>query len=206
MISAIKQIERIAKKYYTALPYHNFQHALQVRKNAIRFARRCRKYNIPINQEVIEIAALFHDAGYWEVKKDKEEHSAKIAEIELKKVGYPEKFINKIKKTIMATKGGWPLRTAEQKVIRAADLLSFAAGYKKFWEASKRIQKEYGILYKTDRFPVKKWTELVESYLKPDIQLTPKYKSDKFHVKARRNIERFLKDKQTKTLSGSIKI
>jgi len=196
MQHSIKQIEQIAKKHYPSLPYHNFQHALQIRRNALKFVRRCKKYKIPVNREVVEIAALFHDAGYDKVKTNKEEYSSKIAEKELKKLKYPTKFINQVRNSIMATKSSWPLRAraTEQKILRAADLLSFNSSYDNFLKAAKRIQNEYKILYNKDNFPFRKWTELVESYLKEEIKLTPQYKKDDFHRKARKNITRFLKE------------
>jgi predicted metal-dependent HD superfamily phosphohydrolase len=191
----MQQIAALAKKHYRNLPYHNFAHALKVRKAALKFVRRCKKYQVPINQEVVEIAALFHDAGYDQVKNNKEELACKIAEQELKKLNYSAKTIKQVKQSIMATKAGHPLKTNEQKVLRAADLSSFTENYKNFLAASKKIEKEYHLLYSKKPFPVQKWTQMVLSYMDPPIHLTPKYYQDNFHVKAIKNINKYLQSK-----------
>lgn len=190
----LNRITKLAKRHYEDLPYHNFKHAQTVRNNTLKFIKRCRKHEVALDEEVLMIAALFHDAGYSEVKSDKEAHSAKIAERELRKIKYPPSRIAKVKETIMATEKNWPLNTVEQKIIRASDLLSFTTSYKKFLDSSKKIQKEYKILYGKADFPIEEWTKLVKSYLKPQIQITPEHKKDDFHNKAQRNINRYLKD------------
>ncbi|MDD5290030.1 MAG: HD domain-containing protein [Patescibacteria group bacterium] len=186
-------MDSAAKKFYNPrLPYHNFNHALKVKDYVLKLVRRCKKYKIPVNREVVKLAALFHDAGYDQVKTKKEEFACKIAERELKKLGYQPKIIAEVQKTIMATKLGGPLKTTEQKILRAADLSGFMASYPKFVKNNKKIQQEYKLLYKKDYFPNKKWVKLLEAYLKPKIKLTPKYKTDNFHAKARKNIKKFL--------------
>lgn len=182
----------IAEKHYTKIPYHNFEHALDVRNHALKLINRCRKYKIKVDEESIIIAALFHDAGYTEVKKDKEKHSCKIAEEELQKLGYSKDKIIKVKENIMATAQNNELKTIEQKILRAADLHNFMASYPKFEEASKKIREEFKILYPGQRFPIKEWTELVESYVKEEIKITPEHKKDNFNKKAKANIRRFL--------------
>lgn len=191
---SLTTITKLAKKHYENLPYHNFKHAETVRKNTLKFIKRCKKYGVAVDEEVLMIAALFHDAGYSEVKTNKEAHSAKIAEKELRKIKYPSKKIAEVKATIMATEKEGPLKTTEQKIIRASDLLSFTVGYKEFLSTSKKIQKEHKILSKGEDFPIEGWTKLVKSYLKPKIKITPEYIKDDFHNKADKNINRFLKD------------
>lgn len=186
------KLELIAKKYYSPLPYHNFQHALEVKSYAQKLIRRCQKYKVPVNQDIVIIAALFHDAGYDQVKNNKEAYSCQIAARALKKMKYSLSFIQEVKQTIMATKSGYPLRTTEQKILRAADLSGFMNSYPKFLQASRKIQQEYKVLYKNDDFPIKTWAKLVASYLKPNIKLTPEYAKDSWSHKARENIKRFL--------------
>ena len=182
----------IAEKHYTKIPYHNFEHALDVRNYSLKLINRCKKYKIKIDEESIIIAALFHDAGYTEVKENKEKHSCKIVEEELTKLNYSKEKINIVKENIMATAKGEKLKTTEQKILRASDLHNFMASYSKFKEASRKIREEFKILYPGQEFPIKKWTELVESYLEEEIQLTPEHKKDDFHNKARENIKKFL--------------
>lgn len=190
----MRKIELIAKKHYTKLPYHNFEHALSVKKYALKLVRRCKKYKISVNQEIVEIAALFHDAGYTDVKNNKEEHSCQIVEQELKKLKYPPQTIRQIKQTIMATQAGYLLKTIEQKILRAADLSSFTASYQQFLANSQKIEKEYFLLYNKN-LPTKKWLRTMKLYLKPKIILTPQYKKDGFHTRAKRNIDKYLQEK-----------
>jgi predicted metal-dependent HD superfamily phosphohydrolase len=184
----------IAKKHYSNLPYHNFHHAEKVKNYALKLVKRCKKYKVPVNREVVEIAALFHDAGYDKVKTNKEKFACQIMTRELKKLSYTPKFIAEVKRTIMATKLGGPLKTTEQKILRAADLSGFMGSYQEFLKNNKKIQQEYKLLYKKDNFPNKAWAKLVELYLKPKIQLTPEHKEDAFHAKARKNIEKFFRE------------
>lgn len=183
----------IAKKFYNPhLPYHNFHHAKKVKNYAMKLVRRCKKYKVPVNGEVVELAALFHDAGYDQVKTQKEEFACQIMARELKKLDYAPKFIFEVKKTILATKLRGPLRTTEQKILRAADLSGFMASYSEFVKNNKKIQQEYKLFCKKDNFPNKKWVKLIEAYLKPRIRLTPEYKKDNFHARAGKNIKKFL--------------
>lgn len=152
------------------------------------------KNGIKVNEEIIIIAALFHDAGYEEVKENKEQHSCKIMESELKKLNYSIKEINEVKNTIMATEKDYKLTTSEQKILRASDLSGFMFSYQEFKVSSDRIREEFKVLYPGKKFPIKKWTELVESYLIPEIRLTQNYEQDNFHGKAKENIQRFLKE------------
>ncbi|MFA5126781.1 MAG: HD domain-containing protein [Patescibacteria group bacterium] len=195
------KIETIARKHYGKLPYHNFAHALKVRRVALKFIHRCKKYKVPVNREIVEIAALFHDAGYDKVKNNKEELAGKITARELKTLKYPTGAVKQVQQTIMATKAGYPLKTTEQKILRAADLSSFTESYKNFLAASKKIEREYHLLHDGRPFPIRAWTKSILSYLKPKIQLTPKYYRDNFHAKAIKNIDRYLKNKNIDNLT-----
>jgi len=130
-----------AKKYYSEIPYHNFEHALHVAKKSEEIAEQCEKEGISISKKVIFYAALFHDAGYAEKSEfqSKEEYSAYLAGKALETLGVDKETIIKVKQAIIATHQLATFGTPEEKIVRTADLSGLAASYEEFIELKKRI-------------------------------------------------------------------
>ncbi len=194
-----------ARKYYTDLPYHNFQHI----QNALDFAEtlldRCRKYSIPVDDDIVRLAIYFHDAGYHHDHKakgfeSKEAYSASIAEEELENLGYSEDAIQKVRQCILATKPDIELETPEQKIVRAADLAHIGTEYRKFRENSLQLREEHKQLH-GEQLSHEDWVSSVKDtitfYLDQNIELTPEHDENRishFHARARHNLERFLEE------------
>lgn len=199
-------IENLVKELYINLPYHNFQHALKAAERGKEIVDNCKKENVPIDEKVVYYALLFHDAGYhenFESKgfKSKEEYSAFLAEKVLKKSGFADNLIFKIKEAIISTHRDGDFTKNEQKVVRAADLISMAESYEEFLDNTKKLKEE------TEDFEGKKidWQEwkqrtkkLIEFYLKQDIHLTSAYSDEDgqsiFHKRAKDNLNKFLEE------------
>ena len=106
-------IKEVAEQSYRKVPYHNFEHALDVSENAtniFNYIKKSRqdlvkmmlsehkKCSIEELEEVLQIAALFHDAGHlYESKPDDEENSASLAELVLNKINYTDLKIKYVK-------------------------------------------------------------------------------------------------------------
>ncbi len=201
-------VEIEAKKYYTNLPYHNFNHTLKVADTAVKIIAQCRKDFIEIEEDVIYYAILFHDAGYAENEKKlgfdtKEDYAANIASKVLKQLGFKEEKINKVMRIIIATHRNVPWKSIEEGIIRAADLAGLASEYPEFLENSKNLKKEYELLNKK-QVSSKEWKEmskkLIKFYINEEIKLSRNYYDKEgrsiFHEKARRNLDRFLQEKE----------
>ncbi|MDP4039756.1 MAG: HD domain-containing protein [Candidatus Pacearchaeota archaeon] len=200
-------MEETAKKLYSNLQYHNFQHALDVAKKGLKISEICEKEGILVDKNVVYISLLFHDAGYHENHiekgfKTKEEYSAHLAENNLKDLGFNKSFIKKVKKAIISTHKDLKFSSTEEKIVRSADLSGLASGFPVFLKNNKNLKKEFEMIHNIkiswDLWK-EKTKEIIRFYLSQDIKLTSKYYNKKgksiFHEKARKNLNKFLKEK-----------
>lgn len=195
-----EQIETEAEKLYSDLPYHNFDHARKVIKNTEKFIARCRDEKIPVLEEVIFLAALFHDAGYGENEESKgyatkESYAAHLAEQVLLKLKVKKRTIIAVQQTILATYMHAKPTTTEQKILRAADLLGLAGPYEQFRVNAKNLEEESIHLYGKEKG--KEMTrQIITAYIAQDIYLTTKHDDEfgesVFHKKAQENLTRYL--------------
>jgi predicted metal-dependent HD superfamily phosphohydrolase len=105
----------------TGLDYHNEAHALHVEKYALTFAigEGVAQEQLPL----LALAALFHDTGYVVVYDHNEPEGAKIAEVELRKVGYSESEIQMVKDMIVyGTTCPQKPRNMLERIMTDADL------------------------------------------------------------------------------------
>ncbi|MCJ7429396.1 MAG: hypothetical protein MUP66_03310 [Candidatus Nanohaloarchaeota archaeon QJJ-5] len=192
-----------ARQYYTDLPYHTFDHALAVLDHAETLLDRCHRYDVPVNDDVVRGAVLFHDAGYHRDLShhgydSKEAYSAAIAKKELEELGMSPDFIERVAACIISTHRQAPFDLAEEKVVRAADLAGLAADYETFEANSNALRKEHERLEDTT-ITDEQWCQMmkttIEGYLQQDIRLTPEHSADgvsTFHQQARTNLNRFI--------------
>lgn len=204
----MKSIESLAEKFYSKkLPYHNFEHALRAVEFSKKLCKRCKHEGILVDEDVIEKALLFHDAGYHKKEslfgfKSKEEYAAFLAKGVLKDLNFSKIFIKKVEKAILATRAKSKFKTNEEKIVRASDLAGLAGKYEEFFDNSLRLKEEWEIFSKK-KISWDEWKEktriIVEFYLAQDIQITKYFKNKKgesiFHLRAKRNLKRFLKER-----------
>jgi len=144
-------IEEIAKMNYRTVPYHNFNHALEVKNNSEKIfdyiiennkslaellLKDYKKYTVAELREVLQIAALFHDAGHlYKSTMDDEKISAELVEKILKKFEYPNQKIEYVKWLILDTifRNRRNIRTVLWKILADADIaLSLWGTYDEF--------------------------------------------------------------------------
>jgi len=137
----ISEVARIAGGAYPMLPYHNFQHALEVWCAS-------REYGMFNGLEekdrfLLESAALLHDVVYVVNACDNEEKSAKFARKWLPMLGYHSNDIERISRLILATK--WPTNPQNllEEIICDSDLDNL--GRLDFFEKSNNLLLEWGI-------------------------------------------------------------
>lgn len=203
-VEAFKQAA--AALYSPALPYHNFEHALAVAGTARHIVDKCHAEGVPVDADVVWLAALFHDAGFHEDHTrlgfpHKEAYSAELARRELTARGLPAPFVAQVCDAILSTHCDGICNSNEAKALRAADLAGLAAEYPVFKRNTVRLKEEYELLARTS-VQWKEWrgrsAERVELFLRQDLHLTRDYFDDEsrsvFHARARENLQRLRED------------
>lgn len=192
----------VAALYNPALPYHNFEHALTTLVSAETILGRCVSEGIRVDPQVVYLALLFHDAGYHEDHRakgfdSKEAYSADLAQRSLMRRRTTSRVIGKVVAAVMSTMRDATFVTAEQKVVRAADLSGLAADYDTFFDNTRRLWEEYELLCGTrPAWPdwVRATNEIVHHYLSQEIRLTSYFSNASgesvFHTRARANLQR----------------
>lgn len=103
------------------LAYHNMLHTNYVLEMATTIATHTKNIK-PEDIEVIQLAAIFHDAIYICGAAQNEKESAAFAEIELNKLGYQAQKIKLVEQLILATKWGHKPQNLLEEIIIDADL------------------------------------------------------------------------------------
>jgi len=171
--------------------YHNLTHTLRVFKSTKEIIEHTELSKE--NEEVLLLAALFHDTGFTKCNEGHEKESAVIAKDFLIKEGYPEDQIKKVIDCIMATEMEASPNNLLQEIIRDADASHFAKDY--FQEASEFLRlelklKEIKDLNKT------KWLEGNIDLLKNTHRYYTQYAQENWSAKKQQNIELMEAQKQ----------
>lgn len=116
--------EIILEKLKTELPdklqYHNIKHTIDV-INSVEIISQGEKIN-EHDLILMKTAALLHDVGFTIAYDNHEENSCLIAKQELKKLDYPNDYINRVCKLIMATDSMSVPKNILEKILNDADL------------------------------------------------------------------------------------
>ncbi len=119
--------------------YHSLTHTMRVYKSTKEIIE-----NSSLSEEeneVLQIAALFHDTGYIIGDKNHEEESVKIVTKFLIENNVDASIIKRITETILATKLEAKPKNELEKIIRDADSSHFAKEY--FHEVSELLRQEF---------------------------------------------------------------
>jgi len=196
--------EEVENLYEPNLPYHNFGHIEDTLSFGQAICNACQDENIVVNREIVYLALLFHDAGYYENHKilgfkSKEDYSAELAKETLYHRHFSVSDIIQVVEAIMSTKKDGSFITTEQKAVRAADLLGMAGDYSQFVINSVNLKIEFELL---NEQPIswgdwkKVSSDIVESYISKEIALTQFFRkcgdTSPFEEAARKNIRALL--------------
>ncbi len=199
-------LEQQAATYYSPeLPYHNFNHARQAVANGRNILAACEREGIDVDAEVVYYALLFHDAGFMEDPcahgcASREAYSAAIAEELLGAAGLSREKIEAVKAAILATTRDAEFTTAEEKVVRAADLADMAGDYAVFRRNTDRLRKEQELLT-GESVSEEEWRrqvgKVIGFYLTQEIGLTEYFtprdgQSSAFNLGVADNLQRYL--------------
>lgn len=134
--------------YDPELAYHNFSHIHYVFAAADQIIKRCKRNNVDVDETVVYLALLFHDAGFAEDHSalgfdSKEAYSAHLSGEILKQHGYDTNTIDQVKQAILSTHCDVRCRTNEDRVVKAADLSGLADTYQVFLDNAMKLKLEY---------------------------------------------------------------
>ncbi len=187
--------------YDSALPYHNFAHALSTLQAADFIIARCAEEGIEVACVVVYYALLFHDAGYHEAHDTlgfttKEAYSAHLARITLSAREVGADIIHSVEGCILATERGACCQSVEDAVVRMADLSGLGADYAVFLANTIALWDEVALLYGR-RAGWSDWCsrtqEVLAPYLTERIMLTREFRqgeSNGFFARAEQNLRR----------------
>ncbi len=137
----ISELIKILSPSYPKLPYHNFDHALDVWSVARFYAIY---YELTDEKRfIIESGALIHDVVYKVDQNDNEEKSVSFANLWLPKLGYSQAQVQRTSEIVLATK--WPTHPKNllEEIICDADIDNL--GRDDFFEKSCRLLKEWQV-------------------------------------------------------------
>lgn len=135
MVLSNNIFEKVYRKLQTQLPsyllYHHAGHTRYVVEKAIFLAQ---KEQVKKNeQDLIAIAALYHDTGFLIQRENHERLGCEIARKELKPLDISPTDVQRICRMIMATKIPQQPETLSEKIVADADLFYLGTGnYNRF--------------------------------------------------------------------------
>lgn len=129
-------VEEAARPHYRDLPFHGFPHAIDTRNGVREIVQECIDAGEPIDPEEAEdaeIAAVWHDAGFYipihiHGYRSKEVYAAHVAATEQRALGMPEPRIQRMSTFILGTELLVPPVGRGGKAVRRADLKNVASG------------------------------------------------------------------------------
>ena len=126
--------EQVPDKY----AYHNIDHTLNVVEAVKEIGS---KYELSAKeQEILSLAAWFHDTGYDKGPQDHESRGAKYAREFLSKHAYPAEDLEKVVECILVTKMPHQPVNLLQEIICDADLSHL--GKKIYWDRCSKVRQE----------------------------------------------------------------
>jgi predicted metal-dependent HD superfamily phosphohydrolase len=121
--------------------YHSLEHTLGVRDEALKLGQA--ENLSPAELEMLELASLFHDAGFTEVYEGHEAMSRQLAEKFLKRHHYPEDKLHTVLSLIDATYPPKQPTTPLEQIIKDADLSHLAS--EDYLEGLKKLRYEWAV-------------------------------------------------------------
>ncbi|MEX2524668.1 MAG: HD domain-containing protein [Gammaproteobacteria bacterium] len=198
--------KRAAALYDDRLPYHNFDHVMRVLAAGKELMEKCRRGNIPFDEEAVHYAILLHDAGFHEDHvalgfDSKEAYSADLARDLLNELAVPKSVIDKVVSAILCTHVDGYCRTVEDKIVRQADISGMGSDYEQFREDAVNLKQELELL-SGKQISWEEWKtqakERINLYLREDTGLVSKdydaHGAPVFHNRVRENLKAMMSD------------
>ncbi len=154
-------VQLLSEKLTVHHKYHHLNHTLDVRSAANTLAAMAGLS--PEDQELLELAALFHDTGFVDTYEEHEAKSGAIAEQFLAERGYPQDKIQVIRSAIDATKPGVVPDFFLAELLCDADLSHLARP--DYEEISNGLRYEWKF-FRNSKMKKREWREENVKFLK----------------------------------------
>jgi predicted metal-dependent HD superfamily phosphohydrolase len=141
--------------------YHCLEHTLGVRDEALKLGQA--ENLSPTELEMLELASLFHDAGFTEVYEGHEAMSRQIAEGFLKRRHYPEDKLQTVLSLIDATYPPKQPATPLEEIIKDADLSHLAS--EDYLKGLKNLRYEWAV-FLNQSYSDEEWFKLNYKFVK----------------------------------------
>lgn len=148
--------------------YHNFNHTERVVEAAEKIGNASGLSDE--EQEVVNIAAWFHDTGYSQGCNQHEQSSAEIAKSFLGEKGYDANKTDKVVDCILATRVPQKPNNLMEQVLCDADLAHLAC--EDYTSMAERMHKEIEKVY-DKQIDTAKWNEMNYAFFKDHEYFTP---------------------------------
>ncbi len=141
--SLLAATEQYVAKFYEEhfpkeLVFHDFQHMQNVVEACYQIGV---EYDLDEKElEILQLAAWFHDTGYYQSPNNHEELSAQLATSFLREHDYPEEDLATIKRCILATRLPQQPTDLLEEIICDADLSHL--GNEHYWDRCGRLRQE----------------------------------------------------------------
>ncbi|PQB05954.1 Pycsar system effector family protein [Aureitalea marina] len=171
--------------------YHNLTHTKRVVKSTKEIIDNSELTEQ--QQEVLQLAALFHDTGYCQGGLDHEKRSAEMARNFLTEKKVPEETIKQVEACIMATRMEAKPEGLLEEIIRDADASHFAKDY--FQEASEFLRLELKMQGKKE-YSRSAWLKENIAVLENWHQYYTDYAKENWGPKKEENLKRMKEEQQ----------
>ena len=141
--------------------YHSLEHTLGVRDEALKLGQAENASQEEL--EMLELATLFHDAGFTEVYEGHEAMSRKLAEAFLLRHRYPDDKLQTVLTLIDATYPPKQPTTPLEEIIKDADLSHLAS--KDYLDGLKNLRHEWAV-FLHQSYSDEEWFKLNYKFVK----------------------------------------
>ncbi len=132
-------IQRFFQKHFPPeFVFHDFPHTRNVVEAAVQIGRAYQLSDK--DMEILQLAAWFHDTGYYKNPAAHEELSCELAEAYLEKHGYAPEDIEAVKSCIIATRVPQNPQNLMEEILCDADLSHL--GNDRYWDRCGRLRQE----------------------------------------------------------------
>ncbi len=166
----IDNVSFVANRLYNNdYEYHNWQHIENTLTEARRLVTFCGENGLVVDQEVVELAVLLHDA-LFDVPEDihphqsKEEFSAAVTADVLQGFPVSADKTSHVQACILSTQRGVQCTSPEAIVVRRADLANVADNFDVFMENAGKLLKEFRRINGKD-MPIEQWVNGIKQNL-----------------------------------------
>ncbi|MCG8329357.1 MAG: DUF5706 domain-containing protein [Chitinophagales bacterium] len=139
LVAAEKHVKGIFDKHFSPeYVFHDFPHTQNVVEAAVLIGNQYKLTDKEL--EILQLAAWFHDTGYYKDPENHEQMSCELAEAFLSERGYPEENILQLKGCIMATRLPQRPERLLEEILCDADLSHL--GNEQYWDRCGRLRQE----------------------------------------------------------------